>query len=276
VDRIVEIGIVLMDNGRVVNRFGSLVNPGISIPVSLTAIHGISNEMVKDAPRFSDLTEQITEMLSDRIFVAHNVHFDYGFLQEEFKSHLKDAIQVIVCEEGEPNGEPQLHYHLYVRAKISESTISMICSRLGRATAEKKGNAVFSVRKAHANTIGYVVKGKKVVYATDDQNVIEKYFEMSETYRKEKESSRKSASRSSKETLDNIVNGVEVDSHSTPFQVVTKILEEYAKLDKKFPPKSLIETAVLKKLYPLQPRFVVDCYAKNLQMTHDNFYGNFR
>jgi len=97
VDRIVEIGIVLMDNGRVVNRFGSLVNPGISIPVSLTAIHGISNEMVKDAPSFSDLTEQITEMLSDRIFVAHNVHFDYGFLQEEFKRAGQPFSQKKLC-----------------------------------------------------------------------------------------------------------------------------------------------------------------------------------
>lgn len=196
-------------------------------------------------------------------------------LQEEFKSHLKDAIQVIACEEGEPDGTPQLHYHLYVKAKISESTISMICSRLGRATSAKKGNAVFSVRKAHANTIGYVVKGKKVIYATDDQNVIEKYFEQSEDYRRQKESSRKSASRSTKETLDSIVNGIEVDVHSTPSQVVTKILTEYSKLDKKFPPKSLIETVILKKLYPLQPWFVVDCYARNLQMTHDNFYGNY-
>jgi len=197
-------------------------------------------------------------------------------LHDEFKNHLKDAIQVIVCEEGEPNGKPQLHYHLYVKAKISESTISMICSRLGRATSEKKGNAVFSVRKAHAHSIGYVVKGKKVVYATDDQNVIESYFELSEAYRRQKESARKSASRSSKETLDSIMNGIEVDSHSTPSYVVSKILEEYAKLDKKFPPKSLLETSVLKKLYPLQRGFVIDCYARNLQMTHDHYYGNFR
>lgn len=197
-------------------------------------------------------------------------------LYDDFKTHLKDAIQVIACEEGESSGTPKLHYHLYVKAKISESTISMICSRLGRATSEIKGNAVFSVRKAHAHSIGYVVKGKKVIYATDDQNVIESYFEMSEAYLREKASSRKRASRSSKETLDSILNGIEVDSHSTPIQVVQKILEEYAKIDKKFPPKTLIESAVLKKLYNLQKHFVTDFYARNLQISYEQFHGNFR
>jgi len=196
-------------------------------------------------------------------------------LAEDFKSHLKDAIQVIACEEGEPNGTPQLHYHVYVRAKISESTMRMICARLGRATNDKKGNAVFSIRKAHDNSIGYVVKGKKLVYTTDDQNVIEKYFEQSDSYRKEKEASRKSASRSTKETLDSIVSGIEVDSHSTPSYVVFQILEEYQKLDKKFPPRSMMETAVLKKLYPLQKGFVADYYSKNLQTQHNFSNGNY-
>ena|GEM_PF-2709 len=96
-DRIVEIGIVLLDDGRPVNRFGSLINPGISIPTSLTAIHGISNEMVRDAPSFADLAEQILELLEDRIFVAHNVHFDYGFLEEEFRRNGYDFRAKKLC-----------------------------------------------------------------------------------------------------------------------------------------------------------------------------------
>lgn len=197
-------------------------------------------------------------------------------LPEEFKSHLKDAIQVIACEEGEPNGKPQLHYHVYVKAKISASTIDKICARLGRANADKKGNAVFMSRPAHENTIGYVVKGRKVIYATDDQNVLETYFEKSEDYRKAKEATRKGASRSNEKSLDLIMNGIEVDSHSLPIQVVQRILEEYSKLDKKFPPKSQIESAVLKKLYPVQRDFVINCYARNLQMSHDQQTGNYR
>lgn len=198
-------------------------------------------------------------------------------LQSEFKTHLKDALQVIACEEGDPNGKPVLHYHLYVRAKIAKSTMEKICQTLGRATAAKKGNAVYSLRQAHSGTIGYVVKNRKVIYATDDQNVIETYFEMSEAYLKEKERTRKDASRQSEKTLVSIVSGVEVDKHTTPSELISKILEEYTKLDKKFPPRGLLETAVLKKLYPLQTGFVVSCYSRNLQMTHDNYNysGNF-
>jgi len=194
---------------------------------------------------------------------------------EEFKNHLKDAIQVIVCEEGEPNGKPKLHYHLYVRAKIAKSTMEKVCQTLGRATAEKKGNAIYSLRQAHSGTIGYVVKTRRIIYATDDQNVLEKYFEQSADYLKTKERTRKGASRESEKTLDSIMKGVEVDSHTTPSELIQKILEEYTKLDKKFPPRGLLETSVLKKLYPLQKGFVVSCYSKNLQLTHDYYYGNF-
>jgi len=84
VDRVVEIGLVLMDDGRIVNRFQSLIHPEVYISAALTAIHGISNEMVKDAPRFAEIAPQLMEMLEGRIFVAHNVHFDYGFIEAEF------------------------------------------------------------------------------------------------------------------------------------------------------------------------------------------------
>ena len=84
-DRVVEIGLVLIDDNRIVNRFQSLINPDLHIPASLTAIHGINNDMVKDAPLFADLAPQLLELLDDRIFVAHNVHFDYGFIEAEFR-----------------------------------------------------------------------------------------------------------------------------------------------------------------------------------------------
>lgn len=84
-DRIVEIGVVLMDDGVETGRFQSLVNPGVPIPWSVSQIHGITNEEVEDAPSFDALTDQILALTEDRIFVAHNVNFDYGFLKEEFK-----------------------------------------------------------------------------------------------------------------------------------------------------------------------------------------------
>lgn len=82
------------------------------------------------------------------------------------ETDLNVADIVVMCEEGEPNGIPVLHYHMYVKAKISESKMSQICSTLGRATREIKGNAVFSCKLGHDHTIGYVVKIKNLFIPT--------------------------------------------------------------------------------------------------------------
>jgi DNA polymerase-3 subunit epsilon len=84
-DRVVEIGIVLFEDGKEVGRYQSLVNPGIQIPFQVSMIHGISNEMIAGAPTFEELAEIVLKHTEDRIFVAHNVNFDYNFLKEEFK-----------------------------------------------------------------------------------------------------------------------------------------------------------------------------------------------
>lgn len=81
---ITEVAIILFDGNRVVERFETLVNPGQEIPAYIQSFTGISNEMVADAPAFEDVAEPIYRLLSENIFVAHNVNFDYSFL----KSHL--------------------------------------------------------------------------------------------------------------------------------------------------------------------------------------------
>jgi len=189
---------------------------------------------------------------------------------EEFKKVFEHTIEAVICEEGEPDGEPKLHYHGYIRAKISESTMSKICSKLGRATDKKKGNSVFSVRKAHEHTIGYIVKGNKVAYTNCDQKRITTYFEKSKIYRNEKEANKKHASRSSKKSLEDIMKMFEVNSATSPATIVGWILQEYTKLDKTFPPKSQIEAAVLKKLYKHQKDYVVAYYSRNLEFSRDH------
>lgn len=85
-DRITEIGIVLFDGEKIIDQYESLINPERSIPMEITRITGITNEMVADAPKFYEVAKKIVEMTEGAIFVAHNVRFDYGFLREEFKS----------------------------------------------------------------------------------------------------------------------------------------------------------------------------------------------
>ncbi|OQP57990.1 exonuclease domain-containing protein [Niastella populi] len=83
---ITEIAIVLHDGQSVINRFESLVRPVRTIPYYIQVLTGISNEMVSDAPSFEELAPQLYELLQGRIFVAHNVNFDYSFLKHHFSA----------------------------------------------------------------------------------------------------------------------------------------------------------------------------------------------
>ncbi|WP_163409771.1 exonuclease domain-containing protein [Flavobacterium ajazii] len=83
--RITEIAIILHDGENILERWETLVNPQKDIPAAIFALTGIDNEMVKNAPIFDDISEKVLEMLSDRIFVAHNVNFDYSFVRHELE-----------------------------------------------------------------------------------------------------------------------------------------------------------------------------------------------
>lgn len=85
--RITEVAIYHHDGVRVTNKFHLLINPGRNIPSFITGLTGIDNKMVKDAPAFEEVAEEIFEKLRDRVFVAHNAHFDYTFI----KNHLEDC-----------------------------------------------------------------------------------------------------------------------------------------------------------------------------------------
>ena len=84
IHKITEIGIVKMVNGEVIEQWQSLINPERRIPSMITALTGISNDMVADAPLFVDIADEVDKFTENCIFVAHNVNFDYGFIREEF------------------------------------------------------------------------------------------------------------------------------------------------------------------------------------------------
>jgi len=79
-----EIAIQIHDGISVQAIFETLINPQQDIPLYITALTGIGNELVEHAPTFQEIARQIHELLVGRIFVAHNVHFDYSFI----KHHL--------------------------------------------------------------------------------------------------------------------------------------------------------------------------------------------
>ena len=82
--RVTEIGAVKMRGGEIVDRWQSLINPERAIPATITRLTGITNEMVAEAPVFSEIAEEFQGFMEDAVFVAHNVRFDYGFLSAEY------------------------------------------------------------------------------------------------------------------------------------------------------------------------------------------------
>lgn len=84
---ITEIAIIIHDGDSIIERYETLINPMRPIPLYIQALTGISNEMVWGSPIFAEVAPQIHTLLQGRIFVAHNVNFDYSFL----KHHLELA-----------------------------------------------------------------------------------------------------------------------------------------------------------------------------------------
>jgi len=82
-DRVIEIGMVGLDEGKVTFCEGVLMDPGMPIPEASRAVHGISDEEVAGAPSFADALPDIVGFLKGRIPVAYNAGFDRGFLLAE-------------------------------------------------------------------------------------------------------------------------------------------------------------------------------------------------
>lgn len=82
---ITEIAILIFDGQKIISKYQSLIKPDHHIPLHIQTLTGITNEMVSDAPKFSSVAAEVYQLLKDKIFIAHNVHFDYSFILEALK-----------------------------------------------------------------------------------------------------------------------------------------------------------------------------------------------
>ena len=82
-NNITEIAIVLHNGQEVEGKYSTLVNPCRPIQKYVQGLTGITDDMVAVAPKFEMLAENIYNLLKDRVFVAHNVAFDYTYVQQE-------------------------------------------------------------------------------------------------------------------------------------------------------------------------------------------------
>ena len=84
-DRITEIGLIAIENGRHVGEWSTLVNPEMGIPPFIESLTGINDDMVASAPTFAEIAGELKSRLDGRLLIAHNARFDYGFLVNEFQ-----------------------------------------------------------------------------------------------------------------------------------------------------------------------------------------------
>jgi len=85
--RVIDVAVIGVRGGAVEYEWQSLVNPGGRVSAGITALTGIDNDMLADAPPFAAIAGELRARLAGRVFVAHNVRFDYGFIRREF-AHL--------------------------------------------------------------------------------------------------------------------------------------------------------------------------------------------
>jgi DNA polymerase III subunit epsilon len=96
-DRVCEIGAIKLRAGKEIERYHSLIHPGIPIPEEARRIHRISDEMLKEAPPFATVARPLREFLAGTVMIAQNARFDLGFINAEFvrAGHGKLAIPVV-------------------------------------------------------------------------------------------------------------------------------------------------------------------------------------
>lgn len=88
--RITEIGAYRVKNGVVMDKFHTLINPETTIPPFIVSLTGITDEMVRDAPKFREVADDLLDFIGDSVLVAHNARFDIGFLNHEIGMVYED------------------------------------------------------------------------------------------------------------------------------------------------------------------------------------------
>lgn len=94
---ITEISVFIHNGNRVVKHFETLLNPLQHIPQYITALTGIDNSMVENAPTFDEIADVLYDLLKEVVFVAHNVNFDYSFIKQAFKNSGYDFNSAKLC-----------------------------------------------------------------------------------------------------------------------------------------------------------------------------------
>lgn len=151
---ITEIAAIVTDGSQVINEFHTLLNPHYTIPRYIEYLTGITNEMVEYERDFNSIADELFELLHDKIFVAHNVNFDYSFI----KHHLQQCGYELNCKKI-----CTVRLSRQVIPGLKGYGLGKICNHLGIEIEDRhraKGDAAATVKLFHhllnCDSNGYV------------------------------------------------------------------------------------------------------------------------
>src|SRR5437867_3998725 len=94
-DRVIEIGLVRVENGRRTAEFAQLIDPQRRIGAGVSALTGITQQMVTGQPNFAQTLPRLLELMRGAIVLGHNVRFDLSFLHKEFRRADTDICEAL-------------------------------------------------------------------------------------------------------------------------------------------------------------------------------------
>ncbi len=160
---ILEIAIIIHNGHAVTGRYETLINPERTIPSFITSLTGIDNDMVAESPEFEDVAEEVYSLLKGRVFVAHNVNFDYSFikygLEQAGYSYAAPRLCTVRLSRKLKPG-----LHSYSLGNLCEA-LAIPLSNRHRAGGDAEATAVLFTRLLEWDTKGYIAgmlkKGSK-------------------------------------------------------------------------------------------------------------------
>jgi len=189
-------------------------------------------------------------------------------IEDEDLAHFT---KLLLCQEGEPNGTPKLHYHGYIETNKSETWLRSFLRKIAHAPEQEKinGNALYFTRKPHDHTFGYVVKSGNITHRVGiTQTTLDGWITESKDYRKQKETDRKRKQRTREDQFAEIVKNIESDLQNNLIQrsvdsIVDRILATCMSENIRFPTRSQMDLYILKLMYPYDNYLVRSFYTKS-------------
>ena len=97
-DSIIEIGAVKISDGKIIDRFDELINPGVALSDNIINITGINNEMLKDKRKEEDVVKDFMNWVGNLPMVAHNARFDISFMDQAYSKYNLGELKNIVID----------------------------------------------------------------------------------------------------------------------------------------------------------------------------------